>query len=172
MLITNSLNRAPSDGNELRVIGSDNTQLGVMPRAKALQLAADEGLDLVIVAKSSSPRVARIIDRGKYNYQREKKQQRNKKASKASELKQMRFGLKIGDHDMNVKLTKVKKFIDSGYKVRLTVIMKGREMAHKDLAFELANRVVETLGDIIVVDQQPSLSGRQVSLIVRNSGNA
>ena len=142
-----------------------------MSREAAVELAASEGLDLVVVAKDANPPVAKIIDRGKYNYQREKKQQRNRRNTKASELKQMRFGLKIGEHDIEVKLRKVQKFLDSGHKVRLTVILRGREMVHKDLAFELAQKLLDKLGGAITVEQQPQFSGRQVNLIIRGAYN-
>ena len=147
--------------------------MGVMPEQSALNLAAEEGLDLVIVAANAQPPVARIIDKGKYRYQREKKQQRNKKSSRVNELKQMRFGLKIGDHDMDVKLRKVRKFLDSGCKVRLTVVLKGREMIHKDLAFDLAKKLTDKLGNnSIAVEQQPQLIGRQVNMIIRGVESA
>ena len=136
-------------------------------------MATEEGLDLVVVAAKARPPVAKIIDKGKYRYQREKKQQKNKKNSKTNELKQMRFGLKIGDHDMDVKLRKVRKFLDSGCKVRLTVVLRGREMVHKDLAFDLAQKLVDRLdSSSIAIEQQAQLSGRQVNIIVRGTENA
>lgn len=137
-----------------------------------MRLAAEAGLDLVEVAENASPPVAKIVDWGKYNYQKEKKQQKTKKKSRANELKQMRFGLKIGDHDIDVKLKKVRKFLDQGSKVKLTVVLRGREMAHKDLAFELAKRLTERLGDDIVVDQKASFSGRQLNMVIRSNNNA
>ncbi len=84
----------------------------------------------------------------------------------------MRFGLKIGDHDIDVKLGKVRKFLDNGSKVRLTVVLRGREMAHKDLAFSLADRLVERLGEEISVDQAPSFSGRQLNMVIWSTNNA
>lgn len=153
----------------MRVIDADGSQLGVISRAEALKLAAEAGLDLVEVAENASPPVAKIVDWGKYNYQKEKKQQKSRKKSRANELKQMRFGLKIGDHDIDVKLKKVRKFLDQGSKVKMTVVLRGREMAHKDLAFELAERLRERLGDDIVVDQKASFSGRQLNMVIRSN---
>lgn len=129
-------------------------------------------MDLVEVSENAKPPVAKIIDWGKYNYQKEKQQQRNRKSSKSNDLKQMRFGLKIGDHDIDVKLKKVQKFLDNGSKVRLTVVLRGREMAHKDLAFKLSDRLVSMLGDEVNVDQKPQFSGRQLSMVIRSNNNA
>jgi translation initiation factor IF-3 len=116
--------------------------------------------------------VARIVDWGKYKYQREKQQQKGRKKAKSLDLKQMRFGLKIGEHDMDVKLRKVSEFLDAGHKVKITVIYRGREMAHRDLGYKLADRVKEKLGETIVVDSEPQFAGRQLSFIIRKSGNA
>lgn len=84
----------------------------------------------------------------------------------------MRFGLKIGDHDLQVKLGKVTKFLDAGHKVKLTVFFRGRENAHKDLGFKLAERVIEGFGESILVDQQPQLSGKQLSFVIRSNSHA
>ena len=161
---------------ELRVIGPDNTQLGILSREEALSIAEQHDLDLVVVARNSQPPVARIVDWGKYTYQRDKKLQGSRKASKASELKQMRFGLKIGDHDIEVKLRKVSEFLDKDFRVKLGVFLRGREMEHKDLAFDFAKSLVDKLNEEsrfngnIVVEQPPKLSGRLVNQVIRNSG--
>lgn len=153
----------------LRVIGDDGRQLGVISRAEALQAAREADLDLVEVSPNADPPVAKIVDWGKYNYQRTKQIQKNKKNAKAVELKQMRFGLKIGEHDMQVKLSKVNKFLEAGHKVKLTVFFRGREMAHKDLGFKLAERIINDYGDDIAVDQQPQLTGKQLSFVIRSN---
>jgi translation initiation factor IF-3 len=153
--------------SELRVIGEDGRQLGVLSRAEALRVAESEGLDLVEVSPDASPPVAKIVDWGKYNYQRTKQAQKNRKNSKPLDLKQMRLGLKIGDHDLEVKLNKVTKFLEAGHKVKITVIYRGRELAHKELGFRLAERVIEILGEDIAVDSQPQFAGRQLNFVVR-----
>ncbi len=81
----------------------------------------------------------------------------------------MRFGLKIGEHDLQVKLSKVNKFLDAGHKVKLTVFFRGREMAHKDLGFKLAEKIIEDYGDNIVVEQQPQLNGKQLAFVIRSN---
>lgn len=156
----------------MRVIDEDGSQLGVLSRNDALKLAEERGLDLVEVSPNADPPVCKIVDWGKYNYQKTKQLQKSRQNTKALEVKQMRFGLKIGDHDLQVKLGKVTKFLDAGHKVKLTVFFRGRENAHKELGFKLAERVIEGFGESITVDQQPQLSGKQLSFVVRSNNNA
>ncbi|MBX4197692.1 translation initiation factor IF-3 [Candidatus Saccharibacteria bacterium] len=149
----------------LRVIGDDGRQLGVLSRTEALAAADQAGLDLVEVSPNADPPVARIVDWGKYNYQKTKQAQKSRQ--KSLDMKQMRIGLKIGEHDLDVKLRKVNGFLDSGHKVKITVIYRGRELAHKELGFKLAERVTDMLGESIVVDQPPQFAGRQLNFVVR-----
>ena len=102
----------------------------MVSRAEALQLAKDADLDLVEISPNAKPPVAKIVDWGKFNYQRTKQQQKNKKAVKTHDLKQMRMGLKIGEHDLEVKLRKVAGFLEDGHKVKMTLFFRGRELAH------------------------------------------
>jgi translation initiation factor IF-3 len=154
------------------VIDENGSQLGVLSRAEALGAAREQGLDLVEISADAQPPVAKIVDWGKYNYQRTKQQQKNKRTAKTLEVKQMRMGLKIGEHDMQVKLSKVTKFLDAGHKVKMTVFYRGRELAHKDLGFKLADKIISDFGDSIVVDQQPQLSGKQLTFVIRSNSNA
>lgn len=140
-----------------------------MDRNAALQLARDQELDLIEVSSDSNPPIVKIADWGKYNYNRIKQQKKNKKSAKSSELKQIRLGLKIGAHDLDIKLARTVKFIEEGHKVRFSLLYRGREQAHKELGFQLAERVISTLGDKIVVDQAPSLMGRQLSFVIRSN---
>jgi translation initiation factor IF-3 len=156
----------------LRVIDADGTQLGVLSRNEALDLAAERGLDLVEVSPNADPPVCKIVDWGKYNYQKTKQLAKSRQNAKALEVKQMRFGLKIGDNDLGVKIRKVNGFLDAGHKVKLTVFFRGRENAHKDLGFKLAEKVIEMFGENIIVDQQPQLSGKQLSFVIRSNSNA
>jgi len=149
----------------LRVIGDDGRQLGVLTRAEALRAAEEAGLDLVEVSPNADPPVARIVDWGKYNYQKTKQAQKTRQ--KTLDLKQMRVGLKIGDHDLEVKLRKVTGFLEAGHKVKIAVVYRGRELAHKELGYKLADRIQELLGEGIVVDQPPQFAGRQLSFVVR-----
>lgn len=125
---------------------------------------------MVEISPNADPPVAKIVDWGKYNYQKTKQLQKQKRGAKNPEMKQMRFGLKIGDHDLDVKLKKVTGFLDAGHKVKITIFYRGRENAHKDMGFQLADRVIQLLGESIAVDQQPQLAGKQLSFIIRSTG--
>ena len=135
-------------------------------------MAQEAELDLVEISADAKPPVAKIIDWGKFNYQRTKQQQKNKTRAKTLEVKQMRLGLKIGDHDLNVKLGKVEKFLVAGHKVKITVFFRGRELAHKDIGFKLADKIIATFQDRVMVDQQPQLNGKQLGFVVRANPNA
>jgi translation initiation factor IF-3 len=153
---------------ELRVVGADGQQLGILSRADALKLAEEAGVDLVEISPNASPPVAKTIDWGKYQYQKMKEQQKNRKSSKASELKQMRFGLKIGSGDLDVKLRKVRGFLADGHKVRLQIFYRGREMAHKELGYEMMDRIIDALQEEAILEQKPQMLGRNLSATVRS----
>lgn len=157
---------------QLRVVDEDGAQLGVMTRQEAMRLAQDQELDLVEISPNANPPVAKIVDWGKFNYQRTKQQQKNRKLAKAVDLKQMRFGLKISDHDLDVKLKKVTGFLDNGHKVKIVIFYRGREMAHKDIGFKLAEKVITGYGERVVVEQAPQLAGKQLSFVLRSNQNA
>lgn len=153
----------------MRVIDEDGNQLGILSRTEALQLAADRELDLVEISPDANPPVVKIVDWGKYNYQRTKQIQKNKRNTKVLDLKQMRFGLKISEHDLGVKMRKVTDFLDAGHKVKLTIFYRGRELAHKELGFKLADKVIADFGDTIVVDQKPEFAGKQLNFVIRSN---
>jgi len=153
----------------MRVIDEDGKQLGIVSRAEALQMAVDRELDLVEISPDANPPVVKIVDWGKYNYQRTKQIQKNKRNTKTLEMKQMRFGLKISEHDLGVKMRKVSDFLDAGHKVKLTIFYRGRELAHKDLGFKLADKVIADFGEAIVVDQTPEFAGKQLNFVIRSN---
>ena len=154
----------------MRVIDEDGKQLGVLSKQEALALAQERDLDLVEISPDANPPVCKIVDWGKFNYQRTKQLQKNRKTSKTLEMKQMRFGLKIGAHDLAIKMGKVTKFLEAGHKVKITLFYRGREQAHKDIGFKIAAKVIEDFGDTIIIDQQPQLAGKQLSFVIRSSG--
>lgn len=158
--------RAP----QLRVIDEDGKQLGVLSRQEALDLARQRELDLVEISPDANPPVCKIVDWGKYNYQRTKQLQKNRKTAKTLDMKQIRFGLRIGTNDLAIKMSKVTQFLEAGHKVKITLVYRGREQAHKEIGFTIAQRVINDFGDTIVVDQPPQLAGRQLSFVVRASG--
>lgn len=143
-----------------------------MSRQEALNKAEQAGLDLVEISPNAKPPVAKIIDWGKYNYQRTKQLKKNKKNAKALEVKQIRTGLKISDHDLEVKAKKVREFLEDGHKVKYVLRYKGRELAHKDVGFKLAEKIIESFNDEVTVDQKPQFAGRQLSFVIRRANNA
>ena len=153
---------------ELRVIGASGEQLGIMPLEDALRISQDAGVDLVEISPNAEPPVAKIIDWGKFQYQKMKEQQKNKRNAKSVELKQMRFGLKIGMGDLDVKLRKIKKFLVNGDKVKIQIVFKGREMAHKEIGFEMAEKIISLLDNDAIVEQKPQMAGRNLSLVIRS----
>jgi translation initiation factor IF-3 len=154
--------------NELRVIGADGEQLGILSRNEALKIAEEAGLDLVEISPNAAPPVAKVVDWGKYQYQKMKEQQKNRKSSKVSELKQMRFGLKIGSGDLEIKLRKIRGFLEAGHKVRIQIFYRGREMAHKELGYVMIDKIVALLEDDAILEQKPQMAGRNLSIVVRS----
>lgn len=158
--------------NELRIIDENGQQLGVYNKNEALQMAMDQGLDLVEISPNAKPPVAKIINWGKYNYQRTKQLQKNKRNTKVADVKQIRVGLKIGAHDLAIKVKKANQFLEDGHKVKFTVFYRGREMAHQELGFKLAEKIIEDWGEHVTLDQAPQLNGKQLTFVIRSSTNA
>ena len=139
----------------------------MISRQEALDLARERELDLVEISPEADPPVCKIVDWGKYNYQRTKQLQKNRKTAKSLEMKQIRFGLRIGQHDLSIKLGRAVKFLTAGHKVKITLVYRGREQAHREIGYNLAQKVIDLFGDTIVVEQNPQLAGRQLSFVVR-----
>jgi translation initiation factor IF-3 len=154
--------------SKLRVIGASGEQLGIITKGEALKIAEDAGVDLVEISPNADPPVAKVIDWGKYQYQKMKELQKNRAKSKQTELKQMRFGLKIGSGDLDIKLRKIRGFLAEGNKVRIQIFYRGREMAHKELGYVMINRIIELLEEDAIVEQQPQMAGRNLSITVRS----
>lgn len=139
-----------------------------MTRQEALKAAEDAGVDLVEISPNADPPVAKIVDWGKYQYQKMKELQKNRRSNKASELKQMRMGLKIGTNDLDIKLRKIRSFLEAGHKVKILIVFRGREMAHKDMGFEMIDRIITLLEDVAILEQKPQMAGRNLSIVVRS----
>ena len=140
-----------------------------MSSREAQLLARDAGVDLVEIAANANPPVVKIIDWGKYQYQKMKEEAKNRKKAreKQSELKQMKIGLKISDNDLNIKVRKIKGFLDDGDRAKIMIVFRGREMAHKELGQELLDKVLALLGEGIIVEGKPQFNGRNLSVGVR-----
>lgn len=153
---------------ELRVIGASGEQLGIMSRGDALKAAQEAGLDLVEISPNANPPVAKIVDWGKYQYQKMKEAQKNRRSNKANELKQMRFGMKIGQGDLDIKLRKIREFLAEGHKVRIQVFFRGRENAHRELGYDMINRLKGLLEEDAVFEHEPTMAGRFLSVVIRS----
>ena len=140
-----------------------------MSSREAQILANKQGVDLVEIAANANPPVVKLIYWGKYQYQKMKEEAKNRKKAreKQAELKQMKVGLKISDNDLNIKVRKMRGFLDDGDRVKILIIFRGREMAHKEIGQELLDKVIDLLGDGIVVEGKPQMSGRNLSVQVR-----
>ncbi len=140
-----------------------------MSSREAQLLAKEQGVDLVEIVANANPPVVKIIDWGKYQYQKMKEEAKNRKKAreKQSELKQMKVGLKISENDLNIKVRKMREFLEDGDRVKIMIVFKGREMAHKEIGFQLLDKITELLGDNAIVEGKPQLSGRNLSVQVR-----
>jgi translation initiation factor IF-3 len=152
----------------VRVISADGAQLGIMSSKEAQLKAREAGLDLVEISAGANPPVVKIIDWGKYQYQKMKEQSKAKKKAKSSELKQIRLGLKIGENDLNIKIRKINEFLEDGDRVKVMLVFRGREMAHKEVGVDLMNKIIEKLGDQVIVDGKSQMSGRNLTFMVRH----
>lgn len=152
----------------MRVIGPNGDQLGVMGLSDALKIAEEAGVDLIEISPNATPPVVKVVDWGKYQYQKMKEQQKNKKRSKVVELKQIRMGLKIGTNDLEIKLRKIREFLCAGHKVKILIFFRGREMAHKELGYEMIDRISAQLEENAILEQQPQMLGRNLSIVVRS----
>lgn len=139
-----------------------------MSREEALQVAREAGVDLVEISPNVDPPVVKVIDWGKYQYQKTKEQQKSRKNAKSVDVKQIRLGLKIGANDLEIKLRKIRQFLSEGHKVKIMVVFKGREMAHKEMGYEMIERIISLLENDAVLEQQPQMAGRNLSISVRS----
>lgn len=151
---------------QVRVIAEDGTQAGVMSLRDALDLAYDKDLDLIEVAPNADPPVCRILDAGKFFYERAKKEREARRSQKATEVKEIRLRPKTGEHDIAYKLKDARRFLESGAKVKVRVRFRGREVTHADLGVELLNRVAEHLSDISTIEQHPEREGRSLLMVL------
>lgn len=155
---------------EVRVIGPEGTQLGILPIREALAVAEKEGLDLVEVSPQGNPPVCKIMDYGKYRYRQSKKLQQAKKKQKNIQVKEVKMTPKTEEHDYQFKLRHVKRFLASGDKVKITVVFKGREMAHPHLGQKILDRIIEELEEIATQEQKPKFEGNSMTMVLMQKG--
>lgn len=150
----------------VRLIGADGSQLGIVSRNDALAQAEEAGMDLAEIAPNAQPPVAKILDWGKYRYEQTKQENKSRKHQKAVEIKQVRLGLKIGDHDLQVKLRSARKFLEEGNKVKVSLRFRGREITHPDLGKAVLDRFMAAVADIANQEQAPQMTGRDLNMVV------
>nr|WP_279231619.1 translation initiation factor IF-3 [Thermus thalpophilus] len=151
---------------QVRVIGPDGQQLGIMDTREALRLAQEQDLDLVLVGPTADPPVARIMDYSKWRYEQQVAEKEARKKAKRTEVKSIKFRVKIDDHDYQTKLNHIKRFLEEGHKVKVTIMFRGREMSYPELGERLLNRVAEDLKGLAVVEMKPELLGRDMNMLL------
>ena len=151
---------------EVRLIGADGEQLGIVSSKEAQRLAEEAGLDLVKIAPTAKPPVCKIIDYGKYRYEQARKEKEAKKKQKTIELKEIRLSPNIDTNDLNTKINAAKKFIEKGNKVKVTLRFRGREMAHMNQSKYILDDFAEALADVAVVEKAPKVEGRSIGMVL------
>ena len=151
---------------EIRLIGDDGAQLGIMSPAAALDIAIEKNLDLVKIAPGSEPPVCKIMDYGKYRFEQSKREKETKKNQKIVEIKEIRMSPGIGLNDFNVKLKNGQKFLTDGDRLKVTVRFRGREMTHTEIGTELLNRFADACKDIAVISKPAKLDGRHMTMFL------
>ena len=151
---------------QVRLIDHEGENRGVVDPRDAYEMALEVGLDLVEISPNANPPVCKIMDFGKFKYEQQKKAHEAKKKQKVIHIKEVKLRPNIDDHDFNIKMKNVHKFLDAGDKVKITLRFRGREMAHQDLGMKLLDRVKEELADKIKIEHSPSFEGRQVVMVV------
>jgi translation initiation factor IF-3 len=151
---------------EVRVIGQEGGQLGIMTVQDAIQFAEEQGLDLVEVAPEARPPVCRVMDYGKYKYQQSKRLQQAKKKQKVISVKEIKLRPKTEEHDYQFKTQHVRRFLQDGHKTKVTVVFRGREMAHTELGRQMLDRVATDLQDIGAIEQTPRQEGRNMTMVL------
>ncbi|WP_456401049.1 translation initiation factor IF-3 [Persephonella sp.] len=149
---------------EVRLIDDNGQNLGIVPIEEALRLAEEKGLDLVEVSPNARPPVCKIMDYGKYKFEQKKKEKEAKKKQRAKmqNVKEIKFRVKIEDHDYKTKVKHIREFIEDGDKVKVWIWFRGRENVHPEIGERLANRIIEDLSDIAKVEKQPKKEGRNM----------
>ena len=151
---------------QIRLVDEHGDMVGIVPRNEGLDMAADAGLDLVEISPNADPPVCKILDFGKYKYEEQKKKNEARKRQKVIEVKEVKFRPSIDDHDYDVKMRSMHKFIGEGDKVKVTMRFRGRELAHQELGMDVLMRVKGDLDPVAKVEQFPRMEGRQMTMVV------
>ncbi len=151
---------------EVRLIGADGEQLGIVSSREAQKIADEAGLDLVKIAPNAKPPVCKVIDYGKFRYEQSRKEKDAKKKQKTVELKEIRLSPNIEANDLNTKMNNAKKFLAKGNKVKITLRFRGREMAHMNASKHILDDFAENLANVAVVEKAPKIEGRSIGMVL------
>ncbi len=150
----------------VRVIGSNGEMIGILSRDEALQLAEEEGLDLVEIQPNADPPVCKIMDFGKFRFEQQKKASEARKRQKQVEIKELKFRPVTDEGDYQIKMRNIRRFLEDGDKVKINIRFRGREMSHQELGRQMAARIEADLGDDVVIESRPRLEGRQMVMLI------
>ncbi len=151
---------------QVRLVGTDGEQMGIFNFNDALTLAYNKGLDLVEMAPGAKPPVCRIMDYGKYRFEREKKEKESRKKQTVVEIKEIKFSCRIDKHDFETKINHAHRFLQNGNKVKITIIFSGREMNRQSMGYELMEQVAKACEELGAVDKKPSVEGRYMTMFI------
>jgi len=154
----------------VRLIGEKGEQMGLFPLKEALEIARGHNLDLVEVAAQAEPPVCRLLDYGKYAYDRARKAREARKAQKPVEVKEIRLRPKTGEHDVEFKVNRMRGFLAEGYKVKVRVLFRGREITHPEIAMEMLRNISAGIKDVAVVEYEPRMEGRSIFMVLAPGG--
>jgi translation initiation factor IF-3 len=157
---------------EVRVIDEEGQQLGIMPIYEALRLAEERNLDLVEVAPNAAPPVCRLLDFGKFQYERQKREREARRAQKTIEIKEVRLSARTGEHDIDTKVRQAIGFLEEGSKVKVAVRFRGREITHPEIARDQLDQFVRKVGEAGVIEIQPAIEGKNLFLLLSPSPNS
>jgi translation initiation factor IF-3 len=156
---------------QVRLIGADGQQQGIVDTREAVRRAREADLDLVLVGESAQPPVARVMDYGKYRFELQQQEKDARRRSRQQEMKAIKFRVKIEDHDYETKVNHIRRFLGSGHKVRVVIMFRGRERTHPELGQEILNRVARDVAEVAIVDAPPSLAGMDMNMTLRPAGD-
>ena len=152
---------------EVRLIDENGQQIGILPLREALQIAEDRGLDLVEVAPQARPPVCRLLNYKQWLYQRKKKEREARKRHRSGELKEVKVSMRISQNDLEVKLRQIERFLKDGDKVKITLRLKGREKAHRDMGYAMLGRIIAQFQDMAIVEREPTAEGPNITALIR-----
>lgn len=151
---------------QIRLIGAEGEQVGIIDTREAMNMAREAGLDLVMVSPQAVPPVCRLLDYGRFRYEQQQNERENRKRARGQEVKAIKFRVKIDAHDFKTKTGHVRRFLEEGHKVKVTIMFRGRERTHPELGERILVRVAETLADVGVPESNPSMMGMDMNMIM------